>query len=230
MFPCNENELNKVQYFFLPIYLMLRGSNNTDAGLHLMPFPVGISIGSLSSGVIMNKTGRYYYLGVVSMCLFNLGTGLFCTFDLRTPTILQNLSLFFFGTGYGASLTVGLVSLIAAVKHSEQATTTSASYLFRSTGGTIGAAVGAAVFQTTLRNNLVKLLGKSKVARDIMERVLRDFGEVLKVEVPWREGVVDAYMGALRMVFMAAFILGTLGLLTAAAMREYVLHKTLNRR
>jgi MFS family permease len=188
--------------------MMLQGSSNTGAGLRLMPFPIGISIGSLSSGVIMNNTGRYYYLGIFSMFVFNVGTGLFCTFNLRTPNILQHLSLFFFGTGYGATLTVGLVSLIAAVKHSEQATTTSASYLFRSTGGTIGAAVGAAVFQSTLRNNLDKLLGGSEVARDIMERVLRDFGEVLKVEAPWKELVVDAYMGALRMVFIAAFVLG----------------------
>ncbi|KAF8534609.1 major facilitator superfamily domain-containing protein [Trichophaea hybrida] len=217
-------------YFFVPIYMMLQGSSNTGAGLRLMPFPIGISIGSLSSGVIMNNTGRYYYLGIFSMFVFNLGTGLFCTFNLRTPTILQHLSLFFFGTGYGATLTVGLVSLIAAVKHSEQATTTSASYLFRSTGGTIGAAVGAAVFQSTLRNNLVKLLGGSEVARDIMERVLRDFGEVLKVEAPWKELVMDAYMGALRMVFIASFVLGGLGLLTTAAMRECVLHKTLNRK
>ena len=191
---------------------------------------MGISVGSLSFGIAMNRTGRHYWLGILSMLLFNLGTGPFCSFDLNTSGAPQYLSLFLFGAGYGASLTVGLVSLIAAVKHSEQATTTSASYLFRSTGGTIGAAAGAAIFQTALRACLGRRLGGGEVAREITERVLRDFKEVLKVEMPWRPLVVDAYMQALRTVFFTAFLMGALGMFAAAAMREHELHRRLDRR
>lgn len=195
-----------------------------------MPFSVGISIGSLGAGLIMNRTGRYYRLGLASMFVFNLGTGLFCTFTLHTPRWPQMLYLLFFGMGYGATLTVGLLSLIAAVKHSEQATTTSSSYLFRATGGTIGAAVGSAVFQTSLRTHLLKQLGDGEEAGEVIRRVLQDFGEVAKLVQPWKGEVTDAYMSALRMVFTVGFALGTLGLLTIAAMRENKLHKTLDRR
>ena len=208
---------------------MLRGSSNTEAGIHFAPFPIGISVGSLGCGIAMNRTGRHYWLGVLSMFLFNLGTGLFCSFDLDTPDAPQYLSLFLFGAGYGASLTTGLVALIAAVKHSEQATATSASYLFRSTGGTMGAAAGAAVFQTALRTNLDRRLGGGEVAREITERVLRDFKEVLKVEMPWRSLVVDAYMQALWTVFFTAFLMGTLGMLATAATREHKLPRRLDR-
>ncbi|KAA8892841.1 major facilitator superfamily domain-containing protein [Sphaerosporella brunnea] len=217
-------------YFFLPIYSMLRGASSTSAGLQLMPFSIGISIGSLSAGLIMNKTGRYYYLGVASMGMFNLGTGLFTTFSLTLPTWPQYLYLLFFGTGYGATLTVGLLALIAAVTHEEQATTTSTSYLFRATGGTIGAAVGSAVFQTALRRKLLSTLGSSKEAREIAQKVLKDFGEVAKVPEPWRAGVVVAYMHALRLVFVAAFVIGILGLGSMLIMKEHVLHKRLDRK
>jgi len=195
-----------------------------------MPFPVGISFGSLGAGLVMNRTGRYYRLGLASISVFNLGTGLFCTFTLHTPHWPQMLYLFFFGTGYGATLTVGLLALIAAVKHSEQATTTSSSYLFRATGGTIGAAVGSATFQTSLRSLLLKKLGDGDEAREVIRRVLKDFGEVTKLPQPWKGEVTEAYMGALRMVFTIGFALGTLGLLTMAAMRENKLHKTLDRK
>lgn len=208
---------------------MLRGSTAFSAGLHLVPFPIGISVGSLGAGLIMNRTGRYYRLGLFSMALFNLGTGLFCTFNLTTPNAPQYLYLFFFGTGYGAQLTVGLLALIAAVKHSEQATTTSTSYLFRATGGTIGAAIGSAVFQTALRGFLKARLGDSDAAREVISRVLRDFGEVLK-EGPWKELVVGAYMDALRTVFATAFALGTLGMFATAMMKEHKLHTTLDRK
>ncbi|CCX32435.1 Similar to Multidrug resistance protein fnx1; acc. no. Q09752 [Pyronema omphalodes CBS 100304] len=217
-------------YFFLPIYSQLRGLSATAAGLHLTTYPIGISVGSLGSGIIMNKTGRYYWLGVSAIVLYCLGAGLFCTFNLTTPDLPQYVYLFFFGTGYGATLTTVLLALIAAVKHEEQATTTSASYLFRSTGGTIGAAAGAAVFQTALRSNLVKRLGDSEAAREVIEKVLEDFSEIGKVAEKWKIPVVEAYMGSVRLVFITAFAFGVLGVITTVMMREHKLHSTLNRK
>jgi MFS family permease len=217
-------------YFFLPLYSMLRGSSALSAGLHLTPFPIGISVGSLSAGLIMNRTGRYYTLGLCCMALFNLATALFCAFSLTTPDPPQYLAQFLFGAGYGAQLTVGLTALIAAVKHSEQATTTSTSYLFRATGGTIGAAVGSAVFQGSLRRGLARRLGASDAAREVIERVLRDFEEVARVPEVWRGAVETAYMEALRGVFVTGCALGLLGLAAAAMMREHTLHARLDRK
>lgn len=206
------------------------GATTFRAGLHLVTYPLGISVGSLGAGIIMNRTGRYYVLGLVSLAVFNLGTGLFCTLALGTPAVPQYVYLLLFGIGYGAALTVGTLALIAAVKHEEQATTTSTSYLFRAVGSTLGASLGTAVFQTALRGFLHKRLGASPAAREIVERVLRDFTEVAKVRGPWREVVVGAYMDALRAVFGVAFAMGTLALLSAAMMREHKLHKTLDRK
>jgi len=195
-----------------------------------MPFPIGISVGSLGSGLIMNRTGRYYYLGIGSMFLFNVGTGLFCSLNIGTLIWSQYLYLFFFGTGYGAVLTVGLLALIAAVKHSQQATTTSSCYLFRATGGTIGAAVGSAVFQTALRKFLTENLGDGEAAQEIIGRVLSDFREILKIPEPWRHLVVGGCMDALRMTFVAGSGMGVMGLVMSTLMKEHELHKTLDRR
>ncbi|KAI5778364.1 major facilitator superfamily domain-containing protein [Geopyxis carbonaria] len=216
-------------YFYIPIYSMLCGQSATGAGLRLTPFAVGISAGSLGSGIIMNKTGRYYTLGLCAMSVYNLGVGLFSTLNLHTPASPQFFYFFLFGLGYGAELTVGLIALIASVGHSEQATTTSASYLFRATGGTIGAAIGSAVFQRQLRISLLKNLGNSSIATDIIDRITQDFEEVLKLEGPWKTPVVDAYMQALHSVFYVTFGLGLIAMMTTALLKEHKLHRTLDR-
>jgi MFS family permease len=217
-------------YFYLPIYSQLRGASATQAGLQLIPYSIGISIGSLGAGIIMNQTGHYYYLGVTAMGVFNLGAAAFVTFSLTLPDWPMYIYLLCFGVGYGATLTVGLLALIAAVKREEQATTTSASYLFRATGGTLGAAIGSAVFQTALRGQLWRRLGDSDEAREIAKRVLSDFGMVWKVPEIWRDRVIEAYMCALKAVFTAAFVMGILAAVGLLVIRELKLSKTLDRK
>ncbi|TGZ79542.1 putative MFS multidrug transporter [Ascodesmis nigricans] len=214
-------------YFYIPIYSMLTGSTATTAGLRLTPYAAGISLGSLTVGYIMNATGRYYYLGLLSLTSFIAGLTLLASFTFTTPTSLQILALSLFGIGYGAQLTVGLCALMASVKHSQQATTTSASYLFRATGGTIGAAIGSAVFQSRLQIELLERLGKSKEAKEIMRRVINDFDEVRKLAPEWRPRVEDAFMESLHAVFFTAMALGGAALVAMSFIREMPLHRRL---
>lgn len=184
-------------------------------------------MGSLGVGMLMNRTGRYYKYGLISLTLFSAGLGGMSLFRLTTPAWVQVLALSVFGVGYGAHLTVGLTALMASVKQSQQATTTSASYLFRATGGTIGAAVGSAVFKTSLNKELVKRLGTGEEARRVIERVTRDFGEVARLNGEWRGKVEDGFMSSLRVVFFVATMAGVGALGAAAVMRELVLHRKL---
>lgn len=148
-------------------------------------------------------------------------------FSLDTSTWVQILALSAFGIGYGAHLTVGLTALMASVKQTQQATTTSASYLFRATGGTIGAAVGSAVFKERLNVELVQRLGTGKEAKKVIEKVTRDFGEVVKLDEQWRMKVEDGFMSSLRVVFFVATMAGLAALGAAAVIRELTLHRKL---
>jgi hypothetical protein len=209
---------------------MLQGSSTSMAGLRLIPQPIGISIGSLGAGAIMSLTGRYYLLGICGMLIFNIGTGAFCTFGIETPQWPQLIFLLIFGAGVSSTMLIGLTALIAAVDYSQQATATSAVYLFRTTGGTIGAAAGSAVFQATLRKGLTRRLGDSGTADEIIETILKNFEEVFKVDPQYRDLVVDSYMEAVRSVFDTAFVMGAIGMLCIAMVREHKLYRTLDRR
>ena len=112
--------------FYVPLYLQVLGSSTTQAGLQILLSPIGVSIGSVSAGVIMKKTGRYTKLGISSLLILVLGIVLFCVQTEHSPFWLTGVAFFFVGAGYGAMLTTTLLACIAAVDHSQQAVITSA--------------------------------------------------------------------------------------------------------
>lgn len=219
-----------LQYFYCPIYFMVRGQSSTDAGLRLTPFAAGISVGSLVVGLIMNKTGHYYILGLFTMLVFNLGVASICTFTLTTPLFPQFFNFFVFGAGYSGCLTVTLLALIAAVGRSQQAVATSANYAFRSTGSTIGATIGSAIFQNVLKRKLLVYLGDGKEARKIIDRVREKFDAIDNIPPEYIGRVKDAYMDALHAVFYASLAMGICAMIASSLMREHKLHSTLDRK
>lgn len=112
--------------FYLPLYLQVLGDTATGAGLKILPSPIGISVGSLSAGYIMKRTGRYVKLGIGSLLIMNLGVIIFTIQTQYTPLWITSVAIFFVGTGYGAMLTTTLLACISAVDHSQQAVITSA--------------------------------------------------------------------------------------------------------
>lgn len=111
--------------FYVPLFLQVMGDTATQAGLKILPSPIGTSICSVGSGYIMKKTGRYYKLGIAAVLLLNLGIGLFCLQDRDTPPWLTGVAFFLVGGGYGSMLTITLLACIASVDHSQQAVVTS---------------------------------------------------------------------------------------------------------
>lgn len=209
---------------------MVRGQSSTDAGLRLTPFAAGISVGSLATGIAMNKSGQYYILGLLTMLVYNAGVASICTFTLTTPLFPQFFNFFVFGYGYGGVLTVTLLALIAAVGRSEQAVVTSASYAFRSTGSTIGATIGSAIFQNVLKRKLLEYLGDGEKAREIIDKVRERFDAIDTIPPEYTSRVKDAYMDALHAVFYVSLGMGALGMIASTFMKEHKLHKTLDRK
>ena len=225
---CKANTAQK--YFYAPIYFILRGYSSAQAGLRLTPYAIGISIGSLGAGLTINATGKYYVLGQSVMLIFVLGVLSICTFSPTTPLFPQFFDFFMVGTGYGGTLTVSLLALIASVDRSEQAVITSANYAFRSTGSTIGTTIGSAIFQNVLVRKLRVHLGSGGEVEGIIQRLRERFDEFDKLPEVWKEKAALAYMDALHAVFWTAFGLGVLAFVCYMYVREHTLHKTLDRK
>ena len=216
--------------YFLPIYFQVRGSSTTGAGARLIPQSVGTAIGSLGSGLIMRKTGRYYALFMVGQAVFLLSLILCGTYTLDSPAWQTFLYPGLCGFGYGSLLTITLLALIAAVDHKNQAVVTSASYAFRSTGSTIGITVASAVFQNVLKTQLIERFADRKDAAEIIGRVRDSFDEIKNLPPGWHDGVLDSYMAALRSMFYVLIGFGALTLIFGAFIREHKLHTNLSRK
>ena len=112
--------------FYVPLYLQVRGYTATDAGLALLASPVGTSVFSISSGLIMKRTGKYQKLAIIVLSIFTAGMAVLTTLDENSPLRLVPTTFFFTGGSYGGMLTITLLACIAAVDHSQQAVITSA--------------------------------------------------------------------------------------------------------
>ena len=216
--------------FYGPIYFQVQGLSTTQAGLRLSSLSVGTGSGSIASGLIMNWTGRYYFLCLGVQIILVCALVILSTFSLSTPTIEPLIVFFLTGIGYSGMLTTTLLALISAVDQKHQAVITSASYAFRSTGSTIGITIASAVFQNILDLQLKNRLLGREGAEDVIQRLKDSLEEIQRVPMKWKEDVMMSYMDALKGVFLATLSLGVLGLGASLGMKEYTLHRNLNRK
>ncbi|KAF8476088.1 major facilitator superfamily domain-containing protein [Kalaharituber pfeilii] len=230
--------------FYLPIFHLLTSHTTTTSGLLLSPFSIGISFGSLTSGFLIRRTGEYRLLSFFLVTLLLLSSLILttytstCTTTVSSPHVhnyhhhlsnspsspplsLQLPNLFLTGFAYGGTLTATLVALLASVRHESQALVTSASYLFRATGSTIGVALSGAIFQNFLRTELYSRLGgQGPEAVEWIERVRRSFEDVKDVPEIWRGEVVRGLLGALGGVWWFVVGMSAVALVCAGGIRE----------
>ncbi|KAI4145636.1 MAG: hypothetical protein LQ340_006214 [Diploschistes diacapsis] len=216
--------------FYAPIYFQVQGLTPTQAGERLIPFSVGIAIGSLGTGIIMRSFGKYYWLSVVIMTVNFASYCVTSLFELDTPTWIPLISFFGNGLCQAGMLTVTLIALISAVDHKYQAVITSASYAFRSTGSTIGITIASAVFQNLLKSELWEQLGDRKNAAQIISEIRNNLDYVKSLPPDWKGPVLDIYMDALRGVFLTTTGLSLLALVVSLFMKEHKLYSSLARR
>ena len=216
--------------FYGPIYFQVKGLSTTQAGLRLMPQSLGTAIGSVTTGLIMRWTGRYYVLSVIVEGIFVASNALFSSFQLGSPTWETVLAMFMAGLGYTGMLTTTLLALISAVEHKHQAVITSASYAFRSTGSAIGITISSAVFQNVLNHRLLDVLGDRKGGPEAISELKDSLQAIKTLPAAWQGEVKGVYMEALRSVFLTTLGLSIVGACASLFMREHTLYGTLARK
>lgn len=219
-------------FYYVPIYFQtVKGLSTTAAGVRIIPQSVGASVGSLSAGIIMRATGKYWWLNAGAETLMSISVVLIAaTFNADLAVWPPFLILLLNGMAYGAMLTITLLALLAAVGHEHQAVITSASYAFRSTGSTIGITLASAVFQNILKRNLWQKFGDEPHAAEIIKRIRDDIGDISHLPTGWEQGVRETYVEALRGVWGLIVGLAVVGALVSLGMRQHVLHSKLDRK
>jgi EmrB/QacA subfamily drug resistance transporter len=140
---------------FLPLYFqVVQGASATESGYLSFPLLIGVMAGSIGSGQIIARTGKYKTLILGS--LFLVGVGSFLMTNLRADTDYLVLSawMLILGLGVGPTLAAFTIVIQNAVPIHELGAATSSLTFFRQIGGSIGLAVAGSFFGSRIVTNL----------------------------------------------------------------------------
>jgi EmrB/QacA subfamily drug resistance transporter len=146
----------------VPLYLQIvKGSSATLAGLQMIPFVVGIMAGSITSGQLISRTGRYRIFPIIGSTLMALALGLFATIGADTPLWKTMLIMVLMGLGLGGNMQPMITAVQNAVSPREIGVATSSVTFFRSMGGTLGTAIFLSVLFNVLPGKIAGAFGSA---------------------------------------------------------------------
>ncbi|MHA3835492.1 MDR family MFS transporter [Terrabacter sp. AAH1] len=126
----------------LPLYLQIvQGATPTEAGLMLLPMTLGIMSGSIISGQLISRTGRYRHFPIIGAFLLVLSLFGFHYITVDTALWLVMVGMYFFGLGLGFNFQPLTLAVQNAVDRRDMGVATSSATFTRQIGGTLGTAV-----------------------------------------------------------------------------------------
>ncbi len=140
---------------FLPQYQQLvRGDSATKSGFMMLPFVLGMMIGSIGGGRLISKLGKYRKFPIVGSLIVMASFLMFSTIGIDTSRTLISFWMVLLGLGLGLIMPVTTLAVQNAVGRAEMGTATSAVTFFRSIGSSLGAAIFGAILINRLNHHL----------------------------------------------------------------------------
>lgn len=126
----------------IPLYLQLvKGASPTESGLLMIPMMIGMMGGSIVSGQLTSKTGRYKIFPVIGTLLLTAAFLLLLTVTVDTNIWLLFGNFFLLGLGLGLNMQTLMIAVQNAAPAKDMGVSTSSATFFRQLGGTLGVAV-----------------------------------------------------------------------------------------
>ncbi len=145
----------------LPLYLQIvKGSSPTQAGLQLLPLTLGIMSGSIISGQLISRTGRYRRFIRTGGFFLTGGLLLFSTIHFDTPMWQVMASCVLFGLGMGFMMQPLMLAVQNSADRKDMGVATSSATFTRQIGGTLGTAVFLSILFSTVPDRIADAFGK----------------------------------------------------------------------
>ncbi|KAG8858118.1 hypothetical protein FRB91_010335 [Serendipita sp. 411] len=190
-------------YFFPMWFETVKLTTASEAGAHIAPNSISMSLGSLFAGWYMHRTGKYKALNIIFGILPTIAAGYIVSLDERSNKWSQWLSIIPLGFGNSVVLQTTLIALLLSVDRYSMAVSIGFVQLFSGFGQVLGVAISSAIFQSLLGRELRSRLpgpGSEKLIEQI-----RESSEVIRQLPPeLQRPVRDAYAVSLRAVFILA--------------------------
>lgn len=207
---------------FLPIYFQgVMGMSPTKSGLAMVPMVVGILSMSITSGLLVTKTGKYKIFPIIGSALIIVALYLLSTLKVDTPYWQIAFYAFFFGLGLGFTMQTVMVAVQNAVPFRDMGVATSSLTFTRSLGGAIGTAIFGAILNSRLATHLADLAVKEGF--DMATLPAEATGNIQAMQhlpEPAKSLVLGAYTDAITDLFLYAIPFVVVALLISFLLKE----------
>jgi EmrB/QacA subfamily drug resistance transporter len=144
---------------FMPrFYQTVRGISATASGYYIWPLLLGLTGGSIGSGLLISRVGRYKWLMVGGGVLMVIGGYLLTHLTADISDWMLWAYMLILGFGIGPSLAGFTVVIQNLVPLKSLGVATSTLTFFRQIGASVGLAVAGTVFSTQFANRLPQTL------------------------------------------------------------------------
>ncbi|GAB2921119.1 MFS transporter [Streptomyces sundarbansensis] len=203
---------------YLPTYLqMVDGVSATESGLLMLPMMLGIVGGSIASGQLITRTGRYRIYPIVGSAVSVVGMGLLSLLEADTSPLAYSFYQAVLGLGIGLVMSVLVLAVQNSVRPGDLGTATSANNYFRQIGGSVGAAIFGTLFAGRLSDALGVRLPTGAELPD-PESITPQI--VHAMEPALRDAYIQAYVDAMPRIFLYLVPVLVLGLILAFFLKE----------
>lgn len=220
---------NSVAYF-LPLYFQIvLGKSPSLSGVYMLAIAIPLAVVSFTSGIIIEKSGRFLEVLQGGLFLMTIGMGLLIS--LRSTSDLGSIIgfLIVIGLGFGPNFGAPLIALQTRIKESDIATGTAAFGFVRMVAGAIGVVIGQVLFQALLApyfNNFVQAGLSTKVAHQLTNGEALSMGNTISaLSESQRATVRDGMTNALRGIWIFYTVVSALGLLTSFGIKRTKLQR-----
>ncbi|KAF7363558.1 putative transporter C3H1.06c [Mycena sanguinolenta] len=236
--------------YYLPLYFQVLGSSATGAGVRMLPFSLGASIVSASSGQVVARIKAYRPVIWFAWPVMTLGYGLMITLDDKSGAAKEAVYPLVAALGVGCLFQSPLIGLQAAMPLKDMATSTSTYgfvrwvptvldlhlFTFSSAdvqlGGTVGIAIGEAIitswsslyYPQTLRKK-IKQIPNLTVNIDTSPAALSQSVLTLKdIPDPTQRGeIIHAYARSISFIWLVMTPILGAGMIMSLFLRHYTL-------
>ena len=214
---------------FLPLFLqVVSGESATNSGLLLLPLTAGIVAGSVGSGRVVSRTGRYRAWPIGGLALATVGMFMLSTMTAATSTFVSAVYMVVLGVGVGSTMQVTVLVVQNAVAHKGLGVATSAAQFFRQMGGAFGVAAFGAIMNDRLGIELadrVPAAALVDVGGDVT-RLLNSPASIRALPPEVASGIASSVELGIQSVFFWAAPLMLLGFVLTWFLKEIPLRET----
>ncbi|ROO91291.1 EmrB/QacA subfamily drug resistance transporter [Actinocorallia herbida] len=209
-----------VTYF--AVYLqVVKGESPTMSGLSLLPQMAGVLVASITSGLLITRTGHYRPFPIIGTGLMTVALALCSRLSPETSVLEQSLYFATLGVGLGCVMQVLIIAVQNSSPYEDLGAATSGNTFLRSIGGSFGVAVFGTIFSNQLATNVAQALRGITLPPGVDPAQVQENSAVLRrLPAPQAEAILGAYSDSIQTVFLCAVPVAATAFIASWFLRE----------